>query len=289
MAIVGPLSSLLLAGLFWGAAQVGSSLGPAVTGVLLYLATINVVLAVFNLIPGFPLDGGRVLRAVLWGLTKNLRRATRIASQVGAGFGILLIAWGALTTLRGNVMGGVWFFLIGMFLRNAAQLSYRQLVVRRALEGEPVHRFMQPRPVTVTPDLGIDRLVDDYVYRYLYKMYPVVDSEGVLRGCISTRHIKDLPRQDWPARRVGELMEPCTSDNSVSPLSDAMQALTLMNRTKTSRLLVVDGGRLMGVLALKDLLRFLSLKMDLEENDRRPPPQGRGDSAAPAAPGAWRA
>lgn len=267
MAVVGPLASLALSAAFLLVSRfaAAASLGIPVTGVAKYLAFINLVLAVFNLIPGFPLDGGRILRAALWGWKHDLRWATRQASRVGGLFGLLLMGLGVFSALRGSVLGGVWYLLLGMFLRNAAQSSYSQLLVRRALEGEAVRRFMNANPVTVPPETPIDRFVDEYVYRHMFKMFPVVDAGGRLWGCITTRHVRDTERASWPHRRVADLLEPCSPQNTVTPGTDAMLALALMHRARVSRLLVVEGGRLAGVVALKDLLGFLSLKADLED------------------------
>ena len=145
MAIAGPLSSLFLAAIFYLLYVQGMSGGwpLPVNGVIRYLAYINVLLAVFNLLPAFPLDGGRVLRSILWGAWNDLRRATRVSAAVGSAFGIGLIALGILQLIGGNFIAGLWWFLIGMFIRNAAQMSYQQLLVRNALEGEPVRRIRE--------------------------------------------------------------------------------------------------------------------------------------------------
>jgi len=266
MAAVGPLSSLGLAAGFWALTNLGrqSGWGVPVTGLTHTLAFLNASIAAFNLVPGFPLDGGRILRAALWGWKKNLRWATRWAARMGTLFAYVLIAWGVFLALVTQNAAGLWYALIGMFLRGAARSSYRQLLLRRALEGEPVRRFMQDSPTTVPPEATLAELVDQYVYRYMYKMYPVVAGSGVLCGCVTTHHVKQIPREEWRVRRVGEIMQPCSTRNSVSPDTDALVALQLMNHYKSSRLLVVEGGRLAGILALKDLLRFLSLKVALE-------------------------
>jgi Zn-dependent protease/CBS domain-containing protein len=269
MAIAGPIVSLLLALGCSGLATVGkSSAWPEpVTGVLGYLGFINRIVAIFNLIPAFPLDGGRVLRAALWAWKGSLHRATRIASRLGKGCSLLLILYGVLTMLRGNVFGGMWMFLIGTFLGHAATMSYQQLLARQALEGEPVHRFMEPNPVTVPPTLTVEELVEGYIYTYHFKMFPVVD-RGRLVGCVSTREVQQLPRQAWKQRTVADLLQPCSPTNTIGPHEDALKALATMNQTQTSRLMVVDAGRLVGVITLKDLLEFLALKVELEERGR---------------------
>ena len=268
MAIVGPASSILLGAMIFAIWRYGESAGwpvPAV-GVLFYLAWINVALAVFNLIPAFPLDGGRLLRAVLWGFRKNLQWATRITSRLGSGFGILLIALGLYSIIQGQFIGGIWWFLIGMFVRSAAQTSYQQLLTRKALEGEMVSRFMVTNPVTVPPATSLQQLVDHYIYRHHFKMYPIVE-DGRLTGCVTLRQLKEVPHDQWNRVTVREVARPCSPAMNIPPDTDALQALSIMNRTGSSRLMVVVGDRLVGIIALKDLLQFLSLKLSLEETE----------------------
>ena len=157
-------------------------------------------------------------------------------------------------------------FLIGMFLRNAAQTSYQQLLVRKALEGEPVSRFMNAHPVTVPDSLTVAQLVEDYIYKYHYKMFPVMAGEK-LAGCITTRQVKEIPREAWDRETIREAASPCSPENTISPGTDAIKALAMMNQSGVSRLLVVEKGRLVGLVTLKDLLDFFSLKVELEEQD----------------------
>jgi Zn-dependent protease/CBS domain-containing protein len=266
IAIAGPAMSLGIALAGWGLRLAGMGMGlpEPVVGVISYLAAINAMLVAFNMVPAFPLDGGRVLRAVLWHFKGSLRRATRISSQIGSGFGFLLIAAGVLLVINGN-WSGIWFFLLGMFLRNAAQMSYQQLLLRRAFEGEPVSRFMQPNPVTVPRQISVAELVQDYIYRHHYKMYPVLDDAGRLLGCVTARQVKELPREEWDSTTVGALAKHCSPENVVRPDTDAMSALSAMSRTGVSRLLVAERDQLLGILTLKDQLRFFSLKMELEQ------------------------
>ena len=167
MAIVGSISSLTIAVILYGAYRVSQGVIPEpIQGVIRYLAWINGILAVFNIVPAFPLDGGRMLRSLLWGWKNNLKTATRIYSKIGAGFGVALIIFGVLNIFHKNFVGGMWWVLIGMFLHTAARMSYQQLIVRRALGGESIDRFMKSDPVTVDSSIPIDRLVDEFVYRY---------------------------------------------------------------------------------------------------------------------------
>lgn len=268
MALAGPAASLVLSGIFYVLSALGHALALPIAsvGVLSYLSGINAILAVFNLIPAFPLDGGRVLRAALWNWKNNLKWATRLASNIGAGFGIFLIVMGVFTLINGSFIGGFWWILIGMFVVNASRMSYQKLLIRRALEGEPVRRFMKTDPVTVAPSLTVQQLVEEYIYKYHFKMFPVVENRKPV-SCVTTRQVKEIPREEWDEHTVEEIAAPCSDDNTISAETDAMKALSLIHRTQASRLMVVDQtGQLVGILALKDLLQFLSLKMDLEED-----------------------
>jgi CBS domain-containing protein len=229
------------------------------------------MLAVFNLIPAFPLDGGRVLRASLWVWQKNLRRATRTASDIGSAFGLLLVLLGVLSILGRNLAAGIWWCLIGMFLRGIAASSYQQVLIKETLTGEPVSRVMEENPVTVPPGLTVEALVNDYIYRYHYKLFPVVD-EGRLAGCVSTWGVKRVPREAWGARRVGEICTACSAENTISVSADAAAALNAMNKAGATLLMVARDGRLAGIVSLRVLSRFLELKLDLESGGRREPP-----------------
>lgn len=270
MAIAGPISSLLLGAGFYLAFLLGQRSGwpRPINGVIGYLSLINFFLAAFNLIPAFPLDGGRVLRSLLWGWKKDIQWATRIASMLGSGFGLLLLFLGGVNLLQGNGVGGIWQFLIGLFLRNAAKMSYQQVVMRNTLGGEPVGRLMRPDPVAVSPFTSLERLVEDYLYRYHFKTFPVVQ-DGKLVGCIDLEQIKALPRPEWRRLQVGDLMKRCPPEKMISPDLDAMQALAKMNREHVGRLWVAEGDRLVGMVSLKDLLRFLSIRAELKDSDRR--------------------
>jgi len=271
VAIAGPLVSVLIALVCFGLTALGRAVGlglPFVT-VVGYLATINTLLVLFNIIPAFPLDGGRVLRSALWHWQGSLRRATRITSWIGAGFGFLLMGLGIFSFIASNFIGGIWWFLIGIFLRNAAVMSYKQLLVRQALEGEPVSRFMITEPVTIPPEISVRELVEEYVYRHYYKLFPVVE-DGRLRGCITMDEVKNIEREKWDDYTVGEIADNCTPQNTISAHADALDALGKMSRTSASRLMVVEGDRLLGIIAFKDLMRFFSMKVDMGEEEPLP-------------------
>lgn len=272
MAIAGPLSSIFLGFVFYGVYRLSAQaqLPAPVGAVFNYLAIINFVLAAFNLVPAYPLDGGRVLRSALWKWKGNLRWATRIATRIGAGFGLALIFLGVLNIITGNFIGGMWWVLIGLFLRSASQTSYTQLLMQRALSGEPVRRFMKKDPVPVPPAMPLDQLIYDYFYKYHYKMFPVQNSAGNLEGCITLDRIKEVPREEWDHRRVEDIVSECSEQNTVDPSADALKVMARMNREGVNRFLVTDHGHLEGIVTMRDLFNFISMKMDLEGEDVSP-------------------
>lgn len=272
MAIAGPAVSAVLAAGFRLLGGFGDAQGWPASAVVFchYLGGINALVLAFNLVPAFPLDGGRVLRSALWGWTGNLRRATRWASALGRGFAWLLILIGALELFSGDVLSGIWLGVIGMFLNEAARETYHQLLLRQALAGEPVRRFMNAEPIVVPPGLSLDRWVEDYVYRFHRKAFPVA-SNGRLEGFITTAALGQFPRGDWPRHTVAEAMRQDLSEVTVSPDTDALRALARMQQTGLSRLLVTERDRLVGIVSAKDLSRFLQLKIHLDELNPEPP------------------
>lgn len=270
MAIAGPISSFLLAAVLWAAesAAQGTAAPQPIAGVLSTLATINFTVAVFNLAPAFPLDGGRVLRAALWHRRRDLHAATYVSSRIGRGFGTALMILGAVVFVGGNLIGGMWWFVIGIFLRGAAGSAYQQLVLKDMIEGHPVRRFMRSNPVTVTPSLSIAEWVDDYVYRYHYKMYPVLEDSRLV-GCITVDSLQGLHRDAWSSTKVADVMESRSDANTVEAGMDTMTLLkNILQPGGRSRFMVVDDDRLVGIIALKDLLELISLKLQIESPGR---------------------
>jgi len=268
MAIAGPISSFILSLGFYllGLVTTVSGFPDPVVGVLRYLAFINLLLGAFNLVPAFPMDGGRVLRAALWHFKGDLRQATKTAARSGRGFGMILMVLGVYNVITGQFVVGMWWFLIGLFVRGAAATSYQQVLARGVFSGEPVARFMTRNPVTVSPSLPIQSFVDDYVYKYHHSVFPVV-TDGRLVSYVLSRNVKSVSRQDWARRRVSEIATPCEADIVIEPTTDTVTAMSVMNRTGQSRLTVVANGRLVGILALKDLLDLFALRIDLEGED----------------------
>ncbi|MFP4106345.1 MAG: site-2 protease family protein [Phycisphaerae bacterium] len=274
MALGGPAASLVIGLLAVGLGALGRWIGwsDIVTAVLMWIGFINFILLAFNLIPGFPLDGGRVLRAILWHFKGDLRKATHAASRVGAVFGAVLIGLGVLNLLFLNAIGGLWWILIGLFVRSAAKQGYQQVLMRQMLRGEKVRRFMNSDCITVPADASVERFVEDYVYRHHFKLYPVVSDGDRLAGCVTTSEVKEIDRSEWQEKTVSDIARSCSDENSIAPDADAVDALDRMNKSKASRLMVVREGKLEGILALKDLMRFLSMKIDLESDSAAPSP-----------------
>ena len=264
MAAAGPACSIVLGFLFHGiAGALRHGAAPALA-IFSYLAWINWALAGFNLIPGFPLDGGRMLRAALWHWKGDLMRATRIASHIGSGFGFLLMGFAVYQLFLGRLVSAIWYFLIGSFLRGAAQSSYEQLLMRSALAGERVRRFMRPDPVAVSPDMSLREFVNDFLYRYDFKLFPVVNEAHDLLGCVNGADLKGIPQEEWDRHRVAELARPCSAENTIDPDADAMAALAKMGAADGKGLLVMERNRLLAIVSARDVLNFIAAKLRLE-------------------------
>jgi Zn-dependent protease/CBS domain-containing protein len=266
MAIAGPTVSALILICCLTLSFLGKMHGWPVpfTGLFTYIAFMNGILIAFNLVPAFPLDGGRILRAALWQWKKSLPKATRIASTFGKWFGSLLIFMGIFNAIQGEVLGGIWWVLIGLFLRQSADASYKQILFQQHLEGKSLKQFVKTDVVTVPSNIDIRILVDEYFHQHYFKGYPVLEN-GELAGYIAIRQIRQFPTEEWTKHAVKEIMVPATPDNTISSQSDAMTALTQIQKTGLSTLMVVEGRHLVGLLSLKDLLRFLSMELELED------------------------
>lgn len=281
MTIVGPLTSLAIGFLCLFLARIGrpvtdletvagmqqalAALDPGRT-LLLWLGQVNVILALFNLVPAFPLDGGRVLRALLWGATHDLRRATRWASTLGQGFAWLLIGAGIamvlgfrVPILGGGIINGIWLAFIGWFLNNAALMSYRQLLTRELLQDVSVSRLMLTRFEVVPPQLPLETLVDAYLLRGDQRAYPVVDENERLLGLVCQRDVEHLPPAQRRTLTVRDAMKPLEQMTSVRPGDDALDVLNLLAQRDINQVPVVEGGRVVGVLRRADILRWLAL------------------------------
>lgn len=273
VALAGPAASAVIAAGCWGAvALMGDATSrPGLQLALAYLAVANTILLAFNLLPGMPLDGGRVLRAIVWRTTGNLRRATRIASSAGQAIAGIIVLVGITVALFGsNIWTGLWIILIALFLRQAADSSYRQLLTREALQGVRLASVMTPDAVTAPPDISLSEVIDGYLLKYHFTSYPVV-SDGRLVGLITIKAIKRVPREKWGATLVSEAMIPITSALSLSPDSDIPTALSRMESSGQSRLPVVDAsGELIGIVSRRDIVGYLQIRSDLSSDSTKP-------------------
>jgi Zn-dependent protease/predicted transcriptional regulator len=266
MAIVGPLTSFALGGLaFVAVARVGDQ--ATVAAILRYLSLVNFAVGVFNLVPGFPLDGGRVLRAALWHARGNLQWATRVASRAGSIVALGLVGLGIVRGLTGEFLGGLWFVLIGLFLRQAAEGSYQQLVVRRALAPLAVRDVMTRDVVSVPADLPLDRVVDEYFWRHHVTSFPVVDDDRVV-GILSIHGLGNRPSEEWRVTRAREVMQPIAEALTARPGDRVPDALEKLSHNGLGRLAVLDGGRLAGYLSLRDVLHVLMVSTARGVDDR---------------------
>ena len=228
-----------------------------------YLAFINVALAVFNLIPGFPLDGGRILRAYLWHRWRDLRKATYTVSSIGSAFGIGLILLGLVSFFMGNVIGGAWFVFIGMFLNQAAKSGYQMTLLQDTLSGVKVGDIMTQNVISVPESISLHELVENYFYRYIFVSFPVVSESGELRGMVSVKQVKDVPQEEWNRKRVEEIMMRDSEVKALSPDDEAMKAFNLLMKNEFGRLPVISREKLVGIISRRDLMTLLTIRNDL--------------------------
>jgi Zn-dependent protease/predicted transcriptional regulator len=273
VALAGPAASAALAAAFWATVLLMGPY-PARPGLRLafiHLATANTILLAFNLLPGLPLDGGRVLRAILWRVSRNLKRATYIASTLGKVLAGLLVLLGIVAILSETyVVSGLWFIFIALFLRHAADWSYRQVVLREALAGIRVGDVMARDVVTVSPEISLAELIDCVLLRYHFTCYPVV-SDGRPVGVITIKLVKQVPRDAWGATRVAEAMLPIGEGVSLTPDDDVLAALQKMGQSGLSRLPVLSGQELVGIVSRRDITAHIRIRADLFPRQTPPP------------------
>ncbi|YAF94256.1 MAG: site-2 protease family protein [Nodularia sp. CChRGM 3473] len=261
---VGPLVSLILAALFgviWYVSR-NAGLSVVVTGVTAYLASINLALAIFNMLPGFPLDGGRVFRSIIWKYTGNLKKATQIATTGGKWLGYLLIALGVWQMFGYAILSGLWLILIGWFLYNAAEASYEELLLRTSLQGVRAQEIMTPYPETVNADLTLQELVDKYFLSRRYHSFPVTqDSHPV--GIITLNQVKDIPREEWIYRTVRDTMTDANNEVTARPEEQMSKVLQKMQDSGIRRVLVIQNGLLRGIITANDLANWLQRQKDI--------------------------
>jgi Zn-dependent protease/CBS domain-containing protein len=263
IAFAGPLSSLVIGavligiGLVWPQEQVLALIG--------WLAVINLSLGVFNLLPGFPMDGGRILRALIWKVRGDPEVATRNAAAVGRLVGYLLIGVGAVIAFQGILLGGIWLALIGWFIATAAEATVQQTTLQRSLRGVAVRDVMEANPVSVSPNETVGELVNDRLMRGEGRSFLVRHTDGGLAGIVTLSDIRRVPREDWPVARVTDIMTRYADLATVRPDDQLEQSLDLLQEREVNQLPVVDedGRTVLGLLTRAGILRLVDTRIKL--------------------------
>ena len=268
MAAAGPLSSLVLGGIFLGIffALRGIDTLPAQFGaaVTFYLGYINIFLGVFNLIPGFPLDGGRVLRSLIWWLSGNLQSATRITSNIGRAFGFLFIFGGIYLVFTGNFFNGIWLVLIGWFLESAAVGSYQQLLLQEMLKGHTAGEIMSQDCMVVPPDMTVERLMNEKILSSGRRCFPVV-SKGHVEGLVTLHNVKAIPRDAWSTTQIRQVMTPLAKVKSVSPREDLSTVLQILAEDDINQVPVVWENKVVGIVTRENLINFINIRAEISK------------------------
>ena len=257
IAIAGPIVSVVIGLGFWAVSTLPVA-SLSLVAVTKDLRDINIALALFNLVPGYPLDGGRVLRAGLWAWSKNFHKATRLAARAGQGFAVVLMLVGFSAVAQGIAVNGMWIILISFFLYTAAQGSYRQVAFQESMNGLRVGNVMTPEVVMLDAGLTVDQAVNLYFLRLGFGGFPVVE-DGRLVGMLSLRELKAIPREQWEHVRVGQVMVPHGPEAEVHPDEPITAAMERMFHDDRSRLVVMDGDKVIGLVTRSGIARFLDL------------------------------
>jgi Zn-dependent protease/CBS domain-containing protein len=263
MAAAGPLTSFLIGGVLgalWYATYL-AQLPIAVSATLRYGALINVLLGGFNLLPAFPLDGGRVLRGSLWNRSKNLIGATRTATRVSEALSLLMMVGGFVAMIFGYFFDGIWMVFLGWFIRSGAETSLRQTLMSEALSGVTVEDIMTKDVLTVSPDITVQHLISDYFLVHRHGGYPVV-RDGEILGIITLQCVRSVPLEKREMTTVGEAMIPCEQVVMVKPTVSALDAMNTMARKNVGRVIVSDAGRLLGIVTRGDLMRTIRARTE---------------------------
>ena len=259
----GPLCSFFLGIIFLVAAFV---LEPMVSigvySVLWYIGYLNILLVIFNMVPGFPLDGGRMLRAVIWHYTGNLRKSTRIVSNLGQIFAFFLMFTGVLVLFGGSVIVGVVWVFVGMFLLQSAKSGYYMVAMREGLSDIPVKKIMTTNPSTVHPDVTLRNLVNEYFFKNRFSCFPVMRRDEFV-GLVEINQVKAVDREQWEFTRVSDVMTPREALRTVEPDTDAYDVLMQMIDAGSGRLPVLDKGELIGIISRKDIMQFVEFRETL--------------------------
>ena len=266
MAIVGPLSSLVIGGIFFGIhfgwRNVDTFAAQFVTGIAYWLGYINVFLGVFNLIPGFPLDGGRVLRSLIWWRGRNLRSATRIASNIGRVVGFIFIFGGIYFIFIGGWANGILLALVGWFLESAAVGSYQQLLMQEMLKGHVASEIMSGDCAVVPPDMTIDHLVNGNILTSGRRCFPVGSGSEIM-GLMTLHNIKEVPREQWTTETVQQAMTPFDKLKWVRPDEELSSVLRILTENDVNQVPVVQDGKIIGMVTRENLLNFVRVRSRL--------------------------
>jgi len=262
MAFVGPLVSLLIGVVCYGLWLLVRGTHSLIVPILSYLALMNIILGIFNLIPGFPLDGGRVLRSIIWKATGNFQTATNITTFVGQAFAYLIILWGILLFFAGNAFNGLIIIFTGWFLLTSAQSARSQSVLDTAFRGVTVNQIMNTNVMTVPANISLQKLVDEYFLPRGLRSAFVMQGDQ-LAGLITLSDIRHVPRDQWPQTPVGFAMIPLERLHTITPQQNVKDVLPLMTGQDVNQLAVVQDGRLVGVLTREGILRSLEIRRNL--------------------------
>ncbi|MFH1542758.1 MAG: site-2 protease family protein [bacterium] len=265
MAIAGPLMSFAIALLFLVISRLAIRLALPIAFISIanYVFIINIVVGIFNLIPGFPLDGGRVLRATLWAIFKDLKKATAIATGLGKLFAFTLMGFGFINLFSGSFISGIWLIFIGLFLQESAEVSYRQVLMKKMLSGVKVEKLMSKEVITIPANITLDKLVDNYFFKYRHSCFPVMEDDTIL-GIVTLHDVKEVARDKWDITPAKDIMEPLDSHIMISKHFDAMEALPKIANNGIGRLLVIDHTKLIGILSQRDIMRLFEFKSEIE-------------------------
>lgn len=266
IALAGPAMSIVLGIVFLLLAGVLAGAGtPQYVSVLFgYLGTINLMLAAFNLVPAFPLDGGRVLRAILWHFKGDMQGATRIAASAGGAFGYTLIFLGIFLVLAGNLANGIWMAFIGWFIAQAAQSSYQQMLLSDIFTKIPVRDFMTTQVVIVDYFISVQDLVDKYFYKHKYAFFPVRQQDQIT-GIVSLNNVRNLPQADWPRTTVGRIVTPLQENLIVRPDEAVAAVMNKLFANGVGRVLVMEGSQLLGLVSRTDVLNYMRIHGQLSQ------------------------
>src|SRR5581483_2470110 len=276
VSIAGPVASFMIGGICLALAysmgwRVRVEPRTAATAVLFYLGDINIVLGLFNLIPGFPLDGGRVLRAIVWAFTKNADRATRIAARVGQLVAFIFIVVGIWQFFRGQGFGGLWIAFIGWFLMDAAKASYAQVEIAAAFRGMRVKDVMSRDCTIVNRGMSLQEFVDTYLLKTGQRCFAVED-QGHLVGLITPRDVGTIPRDRWDVTTIREAMRPLQNLQIITPETPVLDALKTMAKNDLNQLPVVANGKLQGIFSRSQLMQLLQARSELQIPISHQPP-----------------